>query len=139
MIKTLLKVTLVIIVLVGVFAFLLGRRSESWGILPDSPVKASGPVDTGKARDAGAKVGEATANAVNRAEDVLSEAGITAKIKSKMTLDDLVKARNIHVETDGSVVTLTGDVGSAAERQRAVQLAKETEGVTSVIDHLHVQ
>jgi BON domain-containing protein len=139
MVKTLLKVTLLIIVLVGVFAFLLGRRSDSWGILPDSPVRASGPVDTGKARDAGAKVGEATANAVNRAEGALEEAGITAKIKSKMTLDDLVKARNIHVDTDGSVVTLTGDVGSEAERRRAVQLATETEGVRSVIDHLRVR
>ena len=56
-----------------------------------------------------------------------------------MALDDLVKARNIHVDTDDSVVTLTGDVGSEAERQRAVQLTKETEGVKSVIDRLRVQ
>src|SRR5262249_41813883 len=119
MIKTLLKVVLLIIVLVGVFAFLMGRRSGSSGILPDSGVKASGPVDTGKARDAGAKIGEATADAVNRAKDALADAGITAKIKSKMALDDSVKALNIHVETDGSVVTLTGDVRSETERQRA--------------------
>jgi len=137
MIRTLFKLTLVIILLVGVFAFLVGRRSNGWQI--GSPVRASGPVDTGKARDAGAHVGEATANVVNRAEDALGEAGITTKIKSKMALDDSVKASNIHVETDGSVVTLTGDVGSETERQRAVQLAKETEGVRSVIDHLRVR
>ena len=56
-----------------------------------------------------------------------------------MVLDDLVKARNIHVETNGTVVTLTGAVDSEAERKRAVELAKETEGVTSVIDHLRVR
>jgi BON domain len=139
MIRGLLKLVLVVIVLVGVGVFFLGRRSNSREILPDSPVSASGPVDTSKARDAGAKVGEATANAVNQAKDGLEFAGITAKIKSKMALDDVVKARNINVDTNGSVVTLTGVVDSEAERHRAVQLAKETEGVTSVVDHLRVR
>jgi len=139
MIRSLLKLALVVIVLVGIGAFFLGRRSNSWEILPDSPVRASGPVDTRKARDVGAKVGEATADAVNQTKDALASGGITAKIKSKMVLDDLVKARNIHVDTNGSVVTLTGVVDSEAERQRAVQLAKETEGVTSVVDHLRLR
>jgi osmotically-inducible protein OsmY len=35
-------------------------------------------------------------------------------------------------------VTLKGTVRSAAEHERAVQLAKETAGVTRVIDHLAV-
>jgi len=139
MIRALLKVVLIIIVIVGVVAFFLGRRSSNTGILPDQPVHASGPVDTDKARNAGAKIGEETANAVNRAEDALKNAGVTAKIKSKMALDDSVKARNIGVDTNGSVVTLTGTVGSEAERRRAVQLARETEGVTSVVDHLQTQ
>src|SRR5262249_51859122 len=127
MIRALLKVVLIVIVIVGAVAFFLGRRSSNTGILPDSPVHASGPVDTDKARDAGAKIGETTANAVNKAEDALKNAGVTAKIKSKMALDDLVKARNIEVDTNGSVVTLTGSVGSEGERRRAVELAKETD------------
>ena len=139
MIRGLLKLVLVVIVLVGVGVFFLGRRSNSREILPDSPVSASGPVDTSKARDVGSKVGEATANAVNQAKDGLESAGITAKIKSKMALDDVVKARNINVDTNGSVVTLTGVVDSEAERRRAVQIAKETEGVTSVVDHLRLR
>ena len=84
----------------------------------------------------GAKVGETTAKAVNKAKDAIAPDAVTAKIKSKMALDDLVKARNIDVDTNGTVVTLTGIVGSEAERKRALELAKETEGVTSVIDHL---
>ena len=139
MIRVVLKVVLVVIILVGLGAFLLGRWSGGGNVLPDTPVRAAGPVDTSKAREVGAKVGEATADAVNQTKDALASGGITAKIKSKMVLDDLVKARNIHVDTNGSVVTLTGVIDSEAERQRAVQLAKETEGVTSVVDHLRLR
>ena len=140
MIRSFLKLVLVVIVLVGLGAFLLVRWSSNAKVLPDSPVGgASGPVDTSKARDVGAKVGEATAKAANKAKDAIEPAAVTAKIKSKMALDDLVKARNINVDTNGTVVTLTGVVGSEAERKRAVELAKETDGVTSVIDHLQVR
>jgi osmotically-inducible protein OsmY len=56
-----------------------------------------------------------------------------------MVLDDLVKARSIDVTTTGTTVTLSGTVHSEPERQRAVSLAKETEGVTRVIDQLEVR
>ena len=65
-----------------------------------------------------------------------SDGALTAKIKSKMTLDDLVNARSINVSTTDRVVTLTGTVASARERERAVALAKETNGVTRVEDKL---
>jgi hyperosmotically inducible periplasmic protein len=139
MIRNFMKLVLVVIVLVGLGAFLLGRWSSDAKVLPESPAGASGPVNTSRARDVGAKVGEATATAANRANEAIAPAAVTAKIKSKMALDDLVKARNIDVDTNGSVVTLTGVIGSEAERKRAVELAKETEGVTSVIDHLRMQ
>jgi hyperosmotically inducible protein len=139
MVRSALKVVLVVVVIVGLGAFLLGRWTGGGEFLPDSPVGAAGPVDTSRARDVGAKVGEATANAANQTQEALANSGTTAKIKSKMALDDLVKALNIDVDTNGSVVTLTGVVGSAAERQRALQLARETEGVISVIDHMRMQ
>jgi hyperosmotically inducible protein len=69
----------------------------------------------------------------------MADASLTAKIKSKMALDDLVQARNVDVDTRNGVVTLSGVVVSEAERQRAVQLAKETSGVTSVNDRLTVR
>ena len=64
---------------------------------------------------------------------------LTAKIKAKMALDDRVKAANIDVDTRGSVVTLTGRVNNDEERRRAVQLARETDGVTSVVDQMVVR
>ena len=69
----------------------------------------------------------------------VSDSALTAKIKSKMALDDHVKARSIGVDTSGTTVTLTGVVRSAAERDRAVRLAGDTEGVTKVVDRLRVR
>jgi hyperosmotically inducible periplasmic protein len=139
MIRGLFKLVLVLIILVGLAAFFLGRRSGDRDIFPDSRVGAASEPDTRRAREVGATVGEATANAAHEARQALATGSLTAKIKSKMALDEMVKARNINVDTNGSVVTLTGVVGSEPERQRALQLAKETEGVTSVIDHLRVR
>jgi osmotically-inducible protein OsmY len=94
------------------------------------------------ARETSAEVTERAAagvhTAVNRAEDAVTSAAVTSKIKAKMALDDVVRARDIHVDTEGSVVTLTGDVGSADERRRAVRIATETAGVTRVVNHLKV-
>ena len=77
--------------------------------------------------------------AVTKIEGAVGEGTLTAKIKSKMALDDHVKARTISVDTVGSVVTLTGIVDSNAERDRAVRLAAETDGVTKVVDKLEVK
>src|SRR5262245_20480205 len=52
--------------------------------------------------------------------DTVSDSALTAKIKSKMVLDDEVKARGIDVNTADAVVTLTGVVSSTGERNRAV-------------------
>ena len=108
---------------------------------PASPSTAVGTtgIDTEKARARGAELGEKAATAANKAQETLKEAAITTKIKAKMTLDDSVKARSIDVSTTGGVVTLGGTVESVAERNRAVALARETDGVTRVVDRLTVQ
>ena len=82
---------------------------------------------------------ESVRQAATTLEGALSDGALSAKIKSKMALDDQVKARTISVDTKGSVVTLTGTVDSSAERDRAVRLAKETDGVTKVVDNIAVK
>ena len=67
-----------------------------------------------------------------------TDAGITSAVKSKMAADDTVKASEINVDTHNHVVTLNGTVGSKAERERAVMIARNTKGVNSVIDDLRV-
>jgi hypothetical protein len=76
------------------------------------------------------------AEAVTRVQETMSEAALTAKIKAKMSLDDSVRARSIDVSTRDSVVTLRGAVPSPAAKARAMELARETAGVTAVLDHL---
>ena len=95
-------------------------------------------IDKEKAREVGADVGEKTAAAAEKVRDATHDATITTKIKAKMALDELVKARRIEVSTDGSTVTLSGITGSVAEHDRAIALARETDGVTQVMDRLKV-
>lgn len=67
-----------------------------------------------------------------------SDAGITTAVKSKMAADNTVKASEINVDTHNRVVTLNGTVGSQAERERAVTIARDTKGVTNVVDDIVV-
>ena len=67
-----------------------------------------------------------------------TDAGITTAVKSKFASDDTVKASEINVDTHNHVVTLNGTVGSALEKERAVTIARDTKGVTNVIDDLTV-
>jgi hyperosmotically inducible protein len=141
MFRLLLRVVLVLVLLAAAAAFFLGY----WGNNRVRPQDAgsvtsgtSGHIDTERAREAGAKVGQETADAANRAGEILADGALTAKIKSKMALDDTVRARTIDVSTTDHVVTVSGHVGSQAERTRALQLARETNGVTRVVDHLTV-
>jgi hyperosmotically inducible periplasmic protein len=143
MLRALFKLVLLVVVLVGVGGFLLGwwtfadveRRMGRAG----DAVGTSGPVSTERAREAGAKVGETAAVAANQAKNALGNGAITAKIKSKMTLDDTLDAIRIDVDTSDGVVTLTGTVNTEAQHQRALQLAKETDGVRQVVDRLTVR
>jgi osmotically-inducible protein OsmY len=142
MLRALLRLVVVLVILVGVGAFFLGW----WGSgrigpgeeRPTPAVGTAGRVDPAKAKEVAAEIGAKTAQAANKAEAVLSDGALTAKIKSKMALDDLVRARSIDVTTTNHVVTLRGTVSSVAEHDRAVQLAKETAGVTEVVDRLGV-
>jgi BON domain len=144
MVGSLIRLLLVIVIVVAVAAFFLGYRwSHGTVVRPGSgPVGTVGreaPVDPSKARDAGAKFGEQVATAANAAGELLEDGQLTAKIKSKMTLDDLVEARTINVDTKDGVVTVRGRVRTEAERQRAIQLARETAGVKAVVDRLAVE
>lgn len=92
--------------------------------------------EAGKLADKAADTGR---DAVDHLGDTVSDAALTAKIKSKMALDDHVKARAIDVDISGGVATLSGVVASADERKRAVQLARDTDGITRVVDKLEIK
>jgi hyperosmotically inducible protein len=142
MIRALLRVVLVLVIVAAVAAFFFGYRFADRGSsgAPEGVTGTSGAqVDVDRARDAGAKVGETVAEGANQVQRAATDAGLTAKIKSKMALVDTVKAINIDVDTTNGIVTLNGFVPDAQARDRAVQLARETEGVVSVEDRLTIR
>lgn len=121
--------------------FLVVALYVAWGSLrgapaPGSAVGTAGTIDAQKAREAGAELGEKAAIAGEKVKAAASDAATTTKIKAKMALDEIVKARAIDVSTNGSTVTVSGTVNSRAEHDRALLLARETAGVTAVIDRL---
>src|SRR5215207_1131083 len=67
-----------------------------------------------------------------------TDAALTASVKTKLAADDTVKARRVNVTTVDHVVTLSGVVGSIVEKDRALAIAKDTTGVSSVVDKLTV-
>jgi osmotically-inducible protein OsmY len=138
--RTVLRLLLLIVVVVAVGFLFLGYWAGRTGPHPlSAPTGTTGTVDTERARERAAELGEKAANAASKVQETVTEAGITAKIKAKMALDDSVKSRSINVTTTGSIVTLTGTVESVAEHDRAVALARETDGVSQVVDHLRVR
>lgn len=141
MFRGLIKMVLIAIVLVAGAFFLFGYwTGGSFQATPAArPGEAPRTIDVQAARERGAEIGQKAAQAAASVSESIEEGKFTAKIKAKMVLDDLVKARAIDVTTRDTTVTLSGTVHSQKERERAVQLARETEGVTQVIDQLAVQ
>ena len=134
MIRGLVRLMLVALVVVAAAFYLFGYWSG--GRNGTTTEIQRPPLDKAAAREAGAEIGERAAVAAARVSESLEEGSLTAKIKAKMVLDDVVKARAIHVTTDGTAVTLAGTVHSQQERDRALTLARETNGVTKVVDQL---
>ena len=85
------------------------------------------------------RAGEKAAQAANQTRKALAEGSLTAKIKAKMALDDHVKAFDLNVDTTGTVVTVSGVVNTQAEKDRALHLARDTAGVTQVVDKIQIR
>jgi len=136
-----LRLLVVAAVIAVVVAWLSGSLGgPTWSTLAGRERKITSDAIS-RARERTAELGAAakTAIATSKAGETLNEGALTAKIKAKMALDDMVKARAIDVTTQGSTVTLSGRVGSSAERERALMLARETAGVTRVVDRLQMR
>lgn len=72
------------------------------------------------------------------AADAVSDAALTATVKTKLLADPKVSGLKIDVDTKNGVVTLTGTVRSQAEKDDALRLARETEDVRNVTDQIKI-
>jgi osmotically-inducible protein OsmY len=82
---------------------------------------------------------EKTKQAAKDTGEAITDASITAAVKTKLLGDTKVGGLKIDVDTNNHIVTLTGPVHSAAERAEAIRLAKTTTGVKSVVSKLVVE
>lgn|SRR5699024_1914425 len=71
--------------------------------------------------------------------EYVDDATITAKIKAEFVKDDVVGATTVSVETMNGEVQLSGFAKSQAERSRAEQIAKSTQGVRSVKNSIEIR
>jgi hyperosmotically inducible protein len=70
----------------------------------------------------------------------VKDSAITTKIKTKLAAEHITSLGRIHVDTDASgVVWLSGSARSQDDIDKAVSIAKGTEGVVSVKNHLKVR
>lgn len=145
MIRALFKLVVLAVVVVAAGVFFLGWDIDRFrGIeRPGDVISPSGEAaarDAGAAaRQAGATARDKTAQAADATLRAIEDGRLTTKIKAKMALDDSVKALDLNVDTKAGVVTVIGEVRSQAERQRALALARETDGVSQVIDQLRIR
>jgi osmotically-inducible protein OsmY len=63
---------------------------------------------------------------------------ITARVKTSLLNDTQVAATKIDVSAANGVVTMSGTVKSKADETRAIELARQTEGVKDVISTLEI-
>lgn len=69
----------------------------------------------------------------------IDDSAITTKVKAKLVDDPVVSGLRISVETYKGVVQLSGFANSRAERNQAEEIARETEGVRSVKNDIHLK
>jgi len=92
-----------------------------------------------KAKATASDAGHKTAEAADKAGAVVTDAALTSAVKAKLLADADVSGLNIDVDTKNGVVTLSGNVATKSEADKALSIARGTEGVRQVIDKLHVK
>jgi len=69
----------------------------------------------------------------------VDDSAITAKVKAAIFDEDSLKSRQINVETFKGVVQLSGFVDSQRNVSKAEQIARDVDGVKSVINNIVVK
>ena len=90
-------------------------------------------------REAGTNLADTTREATADTRTAMSDTMITTKVKAEMAADPLVKAMDVHVETQKGIVMLSGFVPSKAEADKAVELARKVEGVQEVKSSIQIK
>ena len=64
---------------------------------------------------------------------------ITSEVKARLGEEKLVNTTRVSVKTERGVVYLTGAVATSEERNKALYITKNVNGVREVVDHLELR
>ena len=78
------------------------------------------------------------AQSKEESESALTDAKIATVIKTRLLMDTDISGFDIDVDVENGNVVLTGEVDSDAERQLAIEIAKNASDVKDVEDNLEV-
>jgi hypothetical protein len=72
------------------------------------------------------------------AGELMDNAATTASVKAKLTADRLANLTWVDVDANNGVVYLTGNAATAAQKQRATEIAMRANGVKQVVNNIVV-
>jgi hyperosmotically inducible periplasmic protein len=108
------------------------------GVTPPGGLDDAAMKRAREAADATTAGADTARDTVGTAGSATGDATLTAKVKAKFLADTSISGLKIDVDTKNDVVTLNGTVPTAAEKRHAVEVARATDGVKSVVDNLKV-
>lgn len=82
---------------------------------------------------------ELTVKGVNERTADDHDGSIRSELKAKVDNDAVLKDRAINFDVNNGVVTIKGDVATAAEKQKVGQMAQSTQNVKEVVNSLDVK
>lgn len=71
--------------------------------------------------------------------EMIDDSVITAKVKTELIRDEVVKARDINVDTFRGTVQLSGFVETPEQKARAGDIAARVTGVNNVVNNITVK
>jgi osmotically-inducible protein OsmY len=71
--------------------------------------------------------------------EYIDDATVTAKVKSALLADSVIKSMDVSVETFRGVVQLSGFVDNSVQQARAAEIARGVNGVRDVVNNLQLK
>ncbi len=68
----------------------------------------------------------------------MDDGALTSSVKTKLASDKLNTLTRVGVETNNSIVYLTGEVETSEQKSRSGSIASEVKGVKQVVNNLQV-
>jgi hyperosmotically inducible protein len=107
-------------------------------VVDDIVVDRQVAATTGTVEQTTAAAGYDVSEKLETTGGVITDAAITSAVKTRFLADPGVSGLKIDVDTNYGVVVLSGNVKSQAEADRASAIARQSRGVETVINQLHV-